>query len=143
VTKSDKLLSQRAEHCDRTTAGILDTVGGAAQRNGCCASADSEDHQCARRDSFEALPLGLPRRESGYCRKRPKCLISFGAGEGIRTLDPNLGKNGQRYRFEIDRKPLRREVTVLASLAARQLLPRFRSSSFEVAFQGFLPFFLV
>ena len=70
---------------------ILDTVGGAAERNGCCTSADSEDHQCAHRDSFEAATPWLPRRESGYYRKRPKCLISFGAGEGIRTLDPNLG----------------------------------------------------
>jgi hypothetical protein len=34
----------------------------------------------------------LPRRVSGYWKRHTKCLNSFGAGEGIRTLDPNLGK---------------------------------------------------
>jgi hypothetical protein len=34
-----------------------------------------------------ALPLGLPASLT-----RPKSLRENGAGEGIRTLDPNLGK---------------------------------------------------
>jgi hypothetical protein len=30
--------------------------------------------------------------EKSALAENPKSLISFGAGEGIRTLDPNLGK---------------------------------------------------